>query len=114
MYVDGFVIPVPRAKLDDYFAMARSAGEVWKKHGALQYIECVGDDVPIGEVTSFPRSVKANDDEVVVFSWITFPSREARDRINVAAMAELGGPPADMPFDAQRMIFGGFRAQVEL
>lgn len=113
-YVDGFVIPVPRANLGAYFEIARKAGELWKKHGALEYVECVGDDVPVGEHTSFPRSVKLEADEVVVFSWIRFASREDRDRINAAVMGDPDvGSPQDMPFDARRLIFGGFTARVD-
>ena len=80
-YVDGFVVAVPKAKIEAYKQMARDAGEIWKEHGALSYVECVGDDVPYGELTSFPRAVQAKDDEIVVFSWVTYESREARDEI---------------------------------
>ena len=78
-YVDGFVLAVPLDRLVEYRALATLAGEVWMEHGALSYVECVADDVPYGELTSFPRAVQAKDGEVVVFSWITYPSREARD-----------------------------------
>ena len=81
-YVDGFVVPVPRSNLDAYVAMARRAGAIWKEHGALQYWECVGDDVKPGKVTSFPQAVQLKDDEIVVFSWIVYDSRADRDRIN--------------------------------
>src|SRR6201997_1921507 len=87
-YVDGFVIPVPKDKLDAYKAQARGAGEVWKEHGALDFVECVGDDVPYGEVTSFPRAVLAKDNEVVVFSWIVYRNRAERDAINAKVMAD--------------------------
>ncbi len=114
-YVDGFVVPVPKAKLDAYKAMAETAGGIWKEHGALAFVECVADDVPYGELTSFPRAVQANEDEVVVFSWIVYPSREDRDAINAKVMADprLDMDPANMPFDGKRMIYGGFRTLVE-
>jgi uncharacterized protein YbaA (DUF1428 family) len=109
-YVDGFILAVPRDKLDAYKAMAKTAGEVWMEHGATSYVECAGDDVPYGELTSFPRAVQATDDEVVVFSWITYRSREERDAINAKVMADprLKCDPSDMPFDGKRMIYGGF------
>ena len=87
-YVDGFVVPVPKEKIEDYKAMARKAGEVWKEYGALAFVECIGDDVPYGEVTSFPRAVQAKDDEIVVFSWIVYESREQRDAVNAKVMAD--------------------------
>ena len=87
-YVDGFVVPVPKQNIEAYKAMARKAGEVWKEHGALAYVECLGDDVPYGKVTSFPRAVQATDDEIVAFSWIVYASREARDEINAKVMAD--------------------------
>ena len=116
-YVDGFIVPVPKARLEDYKKLARTAGEVWKEHGALSFMECVADDVPYGELTSFPRAVQVKDDEVVVFSWITYESREARDAINAKVMADPRLQQMDMtkaPFDAQRMFFGGFKSVVEL
>jgi uncharacterized protein YbaA (DUF1428 family) len=115
-YVDGFVVAVPKANLEAYKAMSQTAGEVWKEYGALTYVECVGDDTPYGEVTSFPRAVQAKDDEVVVFSWITYESREARDRINKQVMADerLKGSMANAPFDGKRMIYGGFSTLLEL
>ena len=115
-YVDGFVLAVPKDRLEDYKALARLAGSVWKKHGALAYVECTGDDTPYGELTSFPRAVQAKDDEVVVFSWIVYASRAARDEINAKVMADprIKMDPAKMPFDGQRMIFGGFESFVEL
>ena len=87
-YVDGFVVAVPKANIEAYKAMSLKAGAVWKEYGALSFVENVGDDTPYGEVTSFPRAVQAKEDEVVVFSWITYESREARDRINGQIMAE--------------------------
>ncbi len=114
-YVDGFVLAVPKEKFAEYQLIAREAGEVWKEHGALAYVECIGDDVPYGELTSFPRAVQAKDDEVVVFSWIIYASREARDEIMRKVMADprLKGP-ADMPFDTKRLIYGGFKVFLEL
>jgi uncharacterized protein YbaA (DUF1428 family) len=115
-YVDGFVLAVPKANLEAYKDLARTAGAVWKEYGALSYTECVADDAPDGEITSFPRSVQAKDDEVVVFSWITYESRAQRDEINAKVMTDprLKCDPSDMPFDAQRMIFGGFESFMSL
>jgi uncharacterized protein YbaA (DUF1428 family) len=115
-YVDGFLLAVPKAKLEAYKELASKAGEVWKDHGALAFVECVADDVPYGELTSFPRAVQAKDDETVVFSWIVYESREKRDAINAKVMADprLKGDAASMPFDGKRMIFGGFSPIVEL
>lgn len=114
-YVDGFLVPVPKDKLDEYIAMARAAGEVWKEFGALAYVEAVADDVPYGELTSFPRAVQTTDDETVIFSWILYESREKRDEINAKVM---GDPRIkmfqSMPFDGKRMIFGGFKTIIEL
>ena len=115
-YVDGFVLAVPKGRLEDYKALARLAGSIWKEHGALAYVECTGDDTPYGELTSFPRAVQATDDEIVVFSWITYPSREERDRVNAAVMEEPWMQemnPADMPFDGKRMFWGGFESLVQ-
>ena len=110
-YVDGFVVAVPREKIDAYKDLARKAGEIWKEHGALAVAECVGDDVPYGEVTSFPRAVQAKEDEVVIFSWIVHQSRETRDATNAKVMADprLQAQMKDVPFDGKRMIFGGFQ-----
>ena len=117
-YVDGFVVPVPARKLDAYREMAEKAGRIWLEHGALQFCECAGDDVKPGKVTSFPQSVKLEDGEIVVFSWIVYESREARDRINAKVMEDPRlkemMDPKDTPFDAMRMFFGGFRTIVEL
>jgi uncharacterized protein YbaA (DUF1428 family) len=111
-YVDGFVIPVPRDKLDAYKDLARACDKVWREYGAIACVECVGDDVPYGELTSFPRSVQAKEDEVIVFSWIVYESRQSRDDImqNVMAderMKKMMGK--GQPFDGKRMIFGGFQ-----
>jgi uncharacterized protein YbaA (DUF1428 family) len=115
-YVDGFVLAVPKQNLEAYKALARTAGAVWKEHGALAYVECVGDDVPQGELTSFPRAVQAKDDETVIFSWIVYPSREQRDAINAKVMSDprLKHDPATMPFDGKRLIYGGFETLIEL
>lgn len=114
-YVDGFVLAVPKANLEAYREMARLGGEVWKEYGALAYVECIGDDVPMGELTSFPRAVQAKDDEIVVFSWIVYASRQARDEINAKVMADprLKHDPASMAFDGKRMIYGGFETFLE-
>ena len=116
-YVDGFVLPVPKDRVEDYRKIAQNAGEVWREHGALEYYECVADDVEVGELTSFPRSVQAEDGETVVFAWITYESRAERDRINAEVMKDprMSGMNAeDMPVDMRRMIHGGFEAIVEI
>jgi uncharacterized protein YbaA (DUF1428 family) len=115
-YVDGFIVPVPKKKLVDYRKIARKAGKVWREHGALDYRECVADDVKVGKLTSFPRSVKMKPNETVVFSWITYKSRKHRDRVNAKVMkdprlAAMMDPKA-MPFDGKRMIYGGFEVFV--
>ncbi len=117
-YVDGFVVPVPKKSLDVYRRMARKAGKIWREHGALEFRECVADDVKVGKRTSFPRSVKLKPNETVVFSWITFKSRADRDRVNAKVMkdkrlaAMMSGK--DMPFDGKRLIYGGFKVLVEV
>jgi uncharacterized protein YbaA (DUF1428 family) len=115
-YVDGFVLAVPKDNIDAYKELARKAGEVWMEHGATAYVEAIGDDVPYGELTSFPRAVQAKEDEVVVFSWIAYPSRQKRDEAMGKVMADprLEGSMKDAPFDGKRMIFGGFVPFVEL
>ena len=116
-YVDGFVLPVPRANIEAYRQLAQTAGEIWREYGALEYVECVADDVKPGEVTSFPQSVLLKEDEIVVFAWITYASREDRDRINEQVMKDpriAGMDMQAMPFDGKRMFWGGFRAIVEL
>lgn len=117
-YVDGFVVPVPKKNLAAYKRMARKAGKVWREHGAIAYVECVGDDVPEGKTTSFPQSVKLKRGEVVVFSWIVYKSRAQRDRINKRVMADprladMMDPKA-LPFDGKRMFWGGFKTIVDL
>lgn len=116
MYVDGFVVAVPKTKLADYKKMARKAGKVWMEHGALSYVECVGDDVPVGKVTSFTKAVKLKRGETVVFSWITYKSRRNRDAVLAKVLADprLDQDPKQMPFDGERMIYGGFKSAIEL
>jgi uncharacterized protein YbaA (DUF1428 family) len=114
-YVDGFVAAVPTANKDAYLRHAQDAAVVFKDHGALKLVECWGDDVPPGEVTSFPMAVQCRDDETVVFSWIIWPSRAARDAgmrkvMDDPRMSEEANP---MPFDGQRLIYGGFELIVE-
>ena len=117
-YVDGFVVPVPRKNLDAYRRMSRKAGKVWREHGALEYYECMADDVKVGKTTSFPQSVKLKAGEVVWFSWIVYKSRKHRDTVNAKVMkdprlASMMDPKA-MPFDAKRMIYGGFKIVVDV
>ena len=115
-YVDGFVMAVPRAKLDEYKALSRRSGAVWKEHGALSFVECEADDVPYGELTSFPRAVQAKDDEVVIFSWATYKDRQSRDAVMKKVMDDprLKDSMTNPPFDGKRMIFGGFESFLEL
>jgi len=109
-YVDGFVLAVPTAKREAFRQHAQAAAEVFKEYGALSVFECWGDDVPEGKLTSFPMAVKRQDDETVVFSWITWPSRQARDDGMKKVMADPRLQPETnpMPFDGKRMIYGGF------
>jgi uncharacterized protein YbaA (DUF1428 family) len=117
-YVDGFVVPVPLRNLDAYRQMAERAGKIWKEHGALQYVECIADDVKPGKVTSFPQAVQLKDDETVVFSWIVYESREQRDAVNAKVMEDPRlkdmMDPKTMPFDGMRMFWGGFKTLLEL
>jgi uncharacterized protein YbaA (DUF1428 family) len=115
-YVDGFVVPVPRKNLQAYRRMAKKAGKIWREYGALDYKEWVGDDVKVGKLTSFPRSVKLKPGETVVFSWIVYKSRAHRDRVNAKVMkdprlADMMDPKS-MPFDGKRLIYGGFKILV--
>ena len=117
-YVDGFVLPVPKKKLQEYRRMAQKAGKIWREHGAIEFRECFADDVKPGKYTSFPQSVKLKPHETVMFSWIVFKSRAHRDRVNAKVMrdprlAKMMDPKA-MPFDAKRMIYGGFKVLVNL
>jgi uncharacterized protein YbaA (DUF1428 family) len=117
-YVDGFILAVPTRNLPAYRSMARKAGKVWREHGALEYRECVADDVKKGKHTSFPQSVKLKPGETVVFSWIVYQSRAHRDRVNakvmkdprLASMMDL----KSLPFDGKRMIYGGFKVLIDL
>ena len=111
-YVEGFVVPVPKKKLDEYKKLARKFGKICMEHGAIDYVECVADDVKKGKVTSFPQAVKLKRNETVVFSWISFRTRKHRDKVwektmNDPRMKDLMDSK-DMPFDGQRMFFGGF------
>ncbi|MDM0035525.1 DUF1428 domain-containing protein [Variovorax sp. J22P271] len=117
-YVDGYVLPLKKDKIDAYRQMAALAGSVWREHGALEYREWIAEDVKAGEHTSFPQAVQLKDDEIVVFSWIVFESRDHRDEVNAKAMSDprLAGMmnPAEMPFDGKRMFWGGFEPLVAL
>ena len=115
-YVDGFILAVPTAKLDAYKDMARLGGTVWMDHGALTYVETIAEDTPRGELTSFPRAVLATDDEVVIFSWVTYRDRAHRDDVMAKVMADERMPKdmSGMPFDGQRMIYGGFAPIVDM
>jgi uncharacterized protein YbaA (DUF1428 family) len=116
-YVDGYVLPVPKANIEKYRELATRAGKIWREHGALEYRECIADDVKSGEVTSFPQSVQLKDDETVVFSYIVFESRDHRDEVNAKVMSDprLADmmDPKRMPFDGKRMFWGGFEVLVE-
>lgn len=115
-YVDGFVVPVPRKNLPAYRRMARKAGKVWKEYGALDYKEWISDDVKVGKLTSFPRSVKLKPGETVVFAWIVYRSRKHRDRVNAKVMKDPRLADMmdlkSMPFDGKRLIYGGFKKLV--
>jgi len=117
-YVDGFILPVPKKKVGAYRRLARKCGRIWKEYGALDYVECVADDVKPGKLTSFPRSVKLKPGEVVWFSWIVYKSRKHRDHVNAKVMKDprlaATMDPKAMPFDSKRMIYGGFRTMVDL
>jgi uncharacterized protein YbaA (DUF1428 family) len=114
-YVDGFVVPVPTANRETYRKVAQAASAVFKENGALSVVECWGDDVPEGKVTSFPMAVQRKPDETVVFSWIAWPSKAVRDEGMKKAMADprLQEGMNPMPFDGKRMIFGGFQVIVD-
>jgi uncharacterized protein YbaA (DUF1428 family) len=117
-YVDGFVLPVPKANLAAYRRMASKAGKIWREHGALEYVECVADDVKPGKLTSFPQSVKLKADETVIFAYVVYKSRAQRDRVNAKVMQDPRlkkmMDPKSMPFDGKRMFWGGFKSIVEL
>ncbi len=117
-YVDGFVLPVPKKHLDAYRRIAQKAGKIWREHGALEYRECVGDDLEVKFGVPFTRTAKAKPDETVCFSWIVYKSRAHRDRVNAKVMkdprlAAMMDPKA-MPFDMKRMAYGGFKTIVDL
>ena len=117
-YVDGFIVPVPKKNLDAYRSMAKKAGKVWRDHGAIEYREFLGEDIKVGKWTSFPRSVKLKPGETVVFSWIVYKSRAHRDRVLKKVMKDprlekMMNNPKEMPFDAKRMIYGGFKSFVD-
>ena len=117
-YVDGFVLPVPKKKLQAYKRIAQKAGKVWREYGALEYVECVGEDLNVKGMKSFPRLVRPKPGETVLLSWIGYRSRGHRDRVNakvmkdprMAKMMDLG----PMPFDMKRMVYGGFKTLVDL
>ena len=117
-YVDGYVVPVPKKSLAAYRRLSNRAGKIWREHGALEYRECVADDVKPGKRTSFPQAVKLKPDEVVVFAYIVYKSRAARDRINKKVMSDPRlmalCDPKNTPFDAKRMFWGGFKTFVSV
>lgn len=115
IYVDGFIVPVPKKKVAAYMKLAKKAGKIWLKYGALEYIECLADDVKVGKLTSFPRSVKLKSNETVMFSWIVYKSRKHRDAVLKKVMKDPGleCDLNDMPFDGKRMIWGGFKSVVK-
>ena len=118
-YIDGFVLVVPKNKLEVYREMAQKAGKIWRKHGALEYFECVGDDLSPNtggmKILTFPEMAKAKKDEVVMFSFIVYNSREHRDEVNKKVMKDpfMKEQPKEMPFDMKKMCYGGFKAIVE-
>lgn len=117
-YVDGFVLPLPKGKVETYREVASKCGAIWREHGALQFRECIAEDVKSGTLTSFPQSVNLQPDETVIFSWIVYESRAHRDEVNDKVMkdprmADMMKPEA-MPFDGKRMIYGGFEVLVDL
>ena len=115
-YVDGFLLAVPKKNIAAYRKLARKAGRIWREHGALEYRECVGDDLKVKMALPFPKQMKLKPGETVVFSWIVYKSRAHRDKVNAKVMADkrLTGPgvPKDMPFDMKRMAYGGFKVLV--
>jgi uncharacterized protein YbaA (DUF1428 family) len=117
-YVDGFVLPVPKKNLEAYRGIAQKAGKVWREHGALEYRECVGEDLKIKGMTGFPSRIKTKPNETVVFSWIVYKSRAHRDRVNAKVMKDPRltkmMDPKTMPFDMKRMLYGGFKVIVDL
>jgi uncharacterized protein YbaA (DUF1428 family) len=117
-YVDGFLLPVAKRKLAAYRRVSAKAGKVWREHGALEYLECAGDDLNTTMGVSFPRRIRARRGDTVVFSWIVYKSRAHRDRVNAKVMkdpriAKMMEDPSSMPFDAKRMAYGGFKVIVD-
>jgi uncharacterized protein YbaA (DUF1428 family) len=116
-YVDGFVVPVPKKNVEAYRRMARQAAKIWREHGALEYRECVGDDLNIKFALPFPRGIRIKPGETVVFAWISYKSRAHRDRVNAKVMKDPRVAnmcdPKDMPFDCKRMLYGGFKTIVQ-
>jgi uncharacterized protein YbaA (DUF1428 family) len=116
-YVDGFVLPVPKKNLQAYARMARKAGKIWREHGALEFRECVADDLRAEEAVPFPGMIELKRGETVMFSWIVYKSRAHRDRVNAKVMADprlAKMNEAGMPFDVERMSYGGFEVLVDL
>jgi uncharacterized protein YbaA (DUF1428 family) len=117
LYVDGFVLPIPKDKIDQYRLIAEQACKIWMEHGALEYRECIGDDMEAKDMVAFPQLAGTTPEEIVVFSWITYKSREHRDEVNAKVMADPRihsmGDKDSMPFDCKRIAYGGFRAIVE-
>lgn len=121
-YVDGFVLPVPKNKVQAYRRMAQKAGKVWREHGAIEFRECVADQLRVDDgtgkkISSFPRLMKLKPGETVFFSYIVFKSRAQRDRVNAKVMKDprvVNMDPKDMPYDVKRMAYGGFRPLVDL
>jgi uncharacterized protein YbaA (DUF1428 family) len=117
-YTDGFVLSIPKDKLDQYISVATKAAEIWREHGALEYRECAGDDMDAKDLVSFPELAKTKPDEIVIFAWATFKSREHRDAVNAKIMADprisaMCGETASI-FDCTRMAYGGFKTIVSL
>jgi uncharacterized protein YbaA (DUF1428 family) len=116
-YIDGFVVPVPKKKLAAYARMSKKASKVWRDHGALEYRECVGEDLKVKMGLPFPRGTKVKPGETVVFAYIVYKSRAHRDQVNARVMKDprLNDmcDPKDMPFDVKRMLYGGFKTIVE-
>jgi len=117
-YVDGFLLPVPKKNLDVYARLARKAGKVWREHGAIDYKECLGDDIDVKNVVPFSRTIRLKPGETVVFSWIVFKSRSHRDRVNARVMKDPRlakmMDPKKAPFDTKRMVYGGFTILVSV
>jgi uncharacterized protein YbaA (DUF1428 family) len=117
-YIDGFVVPVPRANVEAYRKMSEYCGKIWREYGAISFKECISEDVKPGKLTSFPQSVDLKEDEVVFFSWIEYPSRAKRDEVNDKVMADPRMAEymktESMPFDGKRLIYGGFEMLIDM